>query len=157
MPPLYFPLLVCSMHLLLQKEVTKLMCNAAEEMLHDYYDLVPELYGLSMCTMNMHSLIHLPYFVQLWGPLWTQSAFAFENMNGSLTRLLHSTRKITEQLSFSLDVNNALQKITAHLVDKESPQLLNYIECRHVRSNMIKLRSHTKVWRMWSYWNNCFY
>ncbi len=69
-------------------------------------------------------------------------------MNGSLTRLLHSTRKITEQLSFSLDVNNALQKITAHLVDKESPQLLNYIECRHVRSNMIKLRSHTKVWRM---------
>ena len=66
-----------------------------------------------------------------------QSAFAFENMNGSL---LHSTRKISEQLSFPLDVNNALQKITVHLVDKESPQLLDYIECKHDRSNMIKLR-----------------
>ena len=69
-----FCLVVCSMHLLLQKRVSRSMCNTAEEMLKDFYDLVPELYGLSMCTMNVHSLIHLPYYVKILGLL--DSAFS---------------------------------------------------------------------------------
>lgn len=143
LPPLYFhhfALLVCSMHLLLQKQVTPIMCNAAEEMLQDFYKLVPELYGISMCTMNVHSLIHLPYFVRLWGPLWTQSAFCFESMNGNLTGIVHSTRKIAEQLSFSLDINQSLHQLSKQLEEKESEQLLNYIiPSHHSRSNMTNL------------------
>ncbi len=144
LPPLYFhhfALLVCSIHLLLQKKISRAMCNAAEEMLNDFYALIPELYGYSLCTVNTHSLIHLPYYVKLWGPLWTHSAFSFESMNGSLTGMLHSTRKIAEQLSFSIDVKHSLQQIISHLEENESPELLKYIECsRHSRSNMIKLQ-----------------
>ena len=106
-PPLYFhhyALLVCALHLLLQRKISPVMCNAAEEMLLDFYKLFPELYGASKCTMNVHSLKHLPYFVRLWGPLWTHSAFSFESMNGALTSLVHSTRKTAEQLSFSVDI-----------------------------------------------------
>ncbi len=40
LPPLYFhyfALLVCSIHLLLQNKISTAMCNAAEEMLNDFY------------------------------------------------------------------------------------------------------------------------
>ncbi len=110
-------------------------------MLNDFYALIPELYGYSLCTINVHSLIHLPYYVKLWGPLWTHSAFSFESMNGSLTGMLHSTRKIAEQLSFSIDVKHSLQKVISRLEENESPELLKYIGCcHHSRSNMIKLQ-----------------
>ena len=63
------------MHLLLQKQLSVVQCDAAEEMLNDFCNIFPELYGDISCTINMHSLIHIPYFVRLWGPLWCQSAF----------------------------------------------------------------------------------
>ncbi len=78
-----------------------------------------------------------------WAPLWTHSAFSFESMNGSLTAMLHSTRKIAEQLSFSIDVRHSLQQIICcRLEEKESPELLMSIECypHHSWSNMIKLQ-----------------
>ena len=84
LPPLYlhhFALLVCFIHILLQKQITQVRCNAVEEMLLDFYNLFPKLYGLSNCTMN-------PYFLCLWGPLWTHSAFSFKSMNGSLTAMV---------------------------------------------------------------------
>ncbi len=145
LPPLYFhhyALLVCALHLLLQRKITPVMCNAAEEMLLDFYKLFPELYGASKCTMNVYSLKHLPYFVRLWGPLWTHSAFSFESMNGALTSLVHSTRKTAEQLSFSLDIKHSLQELETILAEKESSDILNYIGCdssHTARSNMTKL------------------
>ena len=144
LPPLYFhhyALLVCALHLLLQEQISPVMCNAAEEMLLDFNKLFPELYGISKCTMNVHSLNHLPYFVRLWGPLWTHSAFSFESMNGALTSLVHSTRKVAEQVSFSLNIKHSLQELQAILAEKESSEVLKYIDCdnRHTRCNMTKL------------------
>ena len=144
LPPLYFhhfALLVCSMHILLQKKCSVAMCNAAQEMLQDFYMLLPELYDKSMCTINAHLLIHLPYFVKLWGPLWTHLAFSFESMSGTLTGMVHSTRKVAEQLLFCLDVRNTLQVIICELETKESPEVLTYLNHhQHRRSNMIKLK-----------------
>ena len=131
LPPLYFhhfSLLVCSMHLLLQTRLSVVQTRAAEEMLQDFCSFLPELYGLSGCTMNAHCLIHLPYFVRKWGPLWTHSAFPFESMNGALTNMVHSTRKIAEQLSFSLDVKLSLQEIYVHLEEKDTDKLLDYLK-----------------------------
>ena len=152
LPPLYFhhyALLVCALHLLLQRKITPVMCNAAEEMLLDFYMLFPELYGASKCTMNVHSLKHLPYFVRLWGPLWTHSAFSFESMNGALTSMVHSTRKVAEQLSFSLDIKHSLQELEAILAEKESGDISNYIGCDSSRrSNMTMLTNGYAIGRM---------
>lgn len=66
LPPLYFhhfALLVCAMHILLSKEITDMECGAAEEMLQYFCMFLPELYGIRSCTMNAHSLLHLPYYV----------------------------------------------------------------------------------------------
>ena len=140
LPALYFhhyALLVCSMHLLLQKQLSVVQCDAAEEMLNDFCNIFPELYGDISCTINMHSLIHIPYFVRLWGPLWCQSAFSFESHNGNLISMVHSKRRVAEQLSFSLNVRQALQKISGYLEKHESQDLLKYLDYNHhSRSNM---------------------
>ena len=60
------------------------------------------MHGEFSCTMNAQLLVHMPYFVHLWGPLW--SAFSFESHNGHLVKMIHSTHKVAEQLSFSLNV-----------------------------------------------------
>ena len=46
LPPLYFhhfALLVCAIHILLQKQLSQIQCHAAEEMLIDFHHLFPEL------------------------------------------------------------------------------------------------------------------
>ena len=69
---------------------------------------MPELYGAESCTLNMHSLIHLASFVEMWGPLWAYSCFGFENMNGHLKKMFHGTRQILYQLVFTVQAQQAL-------------------------------------------------
>ena len=52
----------------------------------------------------------------------------FKSMNGSLTRMIHSSRKVAQQLSFAaVDVKQTLHKIYSVLEDKDSDELLNYL------------------------------
>ena len=71
-----------------------------QECLNKFYELIPNLYGPGLCTINMHSLIHLVRFVKLWGPLCTHAAFGCESMNGKLKQHLHvhDTRSILSQV-----------------------------------------------------------
>ena len=50
------------MHLLLLEEITTTQCGAANEMLTDFYKLLPDLYGPLSCTMNAHCLTHIAYY-----------------------------------------------------------------------------------------------
>ena len=123
LPPLYlhhYALLVCALHILLQSRLTDVQIQAAEDMLKYFYFLLPELYGSTSCTLNAHLLIHLTKYVRLWGPLWTQSCLGFESMNASM---IHSTRKVAEQLSFSSDV---IQTIADKLIQKLYIQLISF-------------------------------
>ena len=78
------------MHLLLQQDLNRNEIDAAEVMLKDFCSLLPELYGEANCTINAHLLLHLTHYVRLCGPLWTHSAFGFENKNGIVKNLSHS-------------------------------------------------------------------
>ena len=63
LPPLYlhhFALLVCAMHILLQGKIALSHIDAAELMLNEFYVMMPELYGESSCTPNVHSLYVSP-------------------------------------------------------------------------------------------------
>ena len=143
LPPLYFhhfSLLVCAIHILLQKHITLTECGAAEEMLLDFYSILPELYGETSCTINAHTLTHLAYYVRLLGPCWTHSAFSFESYNGTIKRAINSTRKVAEQLTYCLDVKLSLQQIYSDLESKESDECLQFLNIRRKsHSNMTKL------------------
>jgi len=130
MPPLYlhhFALLVCSIHILLQPKLTETQIKAAEEMLQDYYLLLPDLYGISSCTLNAHSLSHLSLYARIWGPLWVYSLFGFENLNGHLTSMITSKYKIAEQLSFSINICQSIVSHADKLVETENEETLTFI------------------------------
>ncbi len=130
LPPLYFhhyALLVCSIHILLQTKLKETQIKAAEQMLLDYYTLLPELYGDKSCTLNAHSLTHLCLYVRLWGPLWSHSLLGFESYNGHITSMIHSKYRVAEQLAFSIDVNQTIGCLEERLVQAESDTTLKYI------------------------------
>lgn len=130
LPPLYvhhYSLLVCAIHILLQSKLKEAQIKAAEEMLKDFHKLLPELYGENSCTLNAHSLTHLTLYVKLWGPLWTHSLFGFESFNGHITSMIHSKYRVAEQLSFALDVNQAIGNLADKLVSVENEQTLHFL------------------------------
>ena len=108
--------------------ITQAQIDAAEEMLTDFYYLMPELYGESSCTHNCHLLSHLAKYVRLWGPLWPYSAFGFENKNGCLKHIFHGKSSIVDQLLFNTDVLYTLQCVHNKLADVESEETVAYID-----------------------------
>lgn len=115
------------MHILLSDSVSLTQVDAAEHMLKDYYNLLPELYGEGSCTANAHLLSHLAKFVRMWGPLWTHSAFGFESKNGQIKHFFHGCSDILHQLIFNIDVSHTLQFIHTKLIEHESEQTLQYL------------------------------
>lgn len=87
----HLSLLVSAIHILLASDV-----DFAHSLLVAFYNLLPQLYPSKICTMNMHSLVHLSKFVHCWRPLWCYSCFGFESMNGHprliLPQLIHNIR-----------------------------------------------------------------
>ena len=144
LPPLYFhhySLLVSAIHILLQSKLTAEQIQAAEVMLQDYYQLLPDLYGETSCTLNAHCLTHLTMYVRLWGPLWTHSLFGYESMNGHITSMIHSKRKIGEQLLFSIDVCQTVGNLADRLIGVENEATFSFIaplstSFAHQRKNM---------------------
>jgi hypothetical protein len=148
LPPLYFHhfgLLVCAMHILLQSQVSNTQIQAAQNMLDDFYLLLPELYGNRICVLNMHLLSHMAYFVRLWGPLWTHSAFGFESMNGHITGMIHSSYNIAEQLLFSIDVATTMSILADRLKSVEDEETLTILSDTQgiSRKNMLLLFTGT--------------
>ena len=114
LPSLYYHhyvLLVSALHILLQESISLEQLNAAEMMIKDFISLMPELYGENNCTANVHMLLHLPIYARMWGPLWTQSTFAFESKNGHLKQLSHGKSSFYQQMLFNIDVSQTLQLI----------------------------------------------
>ena len=134
MPPLYYfhhsGLLVCAMHIVLQNQISSALVQAAQDMLDDFYLLLPELYGNQICVLNMHLLSHMVNFVRLWGPLWTHSAFRFESMNGHITGMIHSRYNIAKQLLFSIDVATTMSVLADKLKSVEDEETLSYLTFR---------------------------
>lgn len=89
---------MCALHILLSDSIEPPQIDAAEQIILDFYKLLPELYGDGSCTHNAHLLCHLTKFVRLWGPLWTHSTFDFENKHGHLKHLFHGKHHIVKQL-----------------------------------------------------------
>ena len=147
LPSLYwhhYALLVCAIHILLKDSITHASLEAAERMLADFHNFLPALYGEGSCTANAHLLTHLTKYVRLWGPLWTHSAFGFENKNGQLKHLFHGKSDVVNQLLFNINVGYALQLMYPKLGSYESEDVMKFIyQTNAPRSNMILIGQNT--------------
>ena len=94
----HWMLLVISLHLLCQDVVSPENMSTAEVSLHKFVILVENLYGIEHVSYNVHQMIHLANAVKQWGPLWSSSAFLFENNNGNLLKLFHGTKHVSQQV-----------------------------------------------------------
>ena len=98
--------------------------------------------------MNVHCLTHIPHFVHLWQPVWIHSGYLFDGYNGSLLKMVHSTRKVAEQLSFALDAKQSLQNIYYYLESRESEKLLTFLQYTIHTRNMTKLKYSNTIRNM---------
>jgi len=109
----------CSfMHILLKSSVFVEEIDAAEVMLLDFCELIPQLYGEKFCSRNAHLLTHLCKFVRLWGPLWTHSLFGYENKNGHIKHLFHGNGDIYHQIIHNVDASLTMQQMRHHIQDE---------------------------------------
>lgn len=122
LPPDYLHhlnLLVKAIHLLLAKQISSSDISAASTMLDIFYLKALDLYPENFCSMNVHSLIHLPQTVKNFGPLWAYSCFGFENMNGHLKKHTHGTTNVLPQLVRNLRFH---QNMLSRQYNKENHQ-----------------------------------
>ena len=148
LPSLYwhhYSILVTAIHILFSDSISMAQVDAAEQMLVDFYNLLPDLYGEASCTANAHLLSHLVKYVRLWGPLWTHSAFGFESKNGQLKHFFHGKAEIHHQLLFNIDVSYTLQHIHMKLLQHESDKTLSYLNYSHSRPNMTCVGDHAYI------------
>ena len=148
LPPLFwhhYALLVCALHILLSDSIEPSQIDAAEQMILNFYKLLPELYGDSSYTHNAHLLCHLIKFVRLWGPLWTHSAFDFENKHGHLKHLFHGKNHIVKQLLFYVDIKTTLQLLHPKLVKIDNDNMVAFLNHRAPRSNMECISDHAYI------------
>ena len=142
-------LLVCSMHILLNKSISSANLQKAEQMLLAFYNTLPQLYPQEACTYNMHSMIHVCESVKRCGPLWTYSCFGFENMNGYLKKHCHGTRNVLPQLVRNLRMKQLTSSSSEDKGDGARGRIAHktlssdYIQV--LRTNNYSVTSHTPV------------
>lgn len=92
----HFQLLSSSIYCLLKDKIPIEDMLDAEKKLNRFVDEFETLYGANNVTFNIHLTRHIVDAVRNLGPLWAQSAFAFEANNAILTKttsknaILHS-------------------------------------------------------------------
>ena len=137
-------LLLCNgIRLLIQETITSSMIIKSRNCLHKFITLVPDLYGLSCVSYNIHILCHLPDAVQNWGPLWSHSAFVYEDIIGVLKKMYHGTQLVPKQVFKYFSAWNKLQSFSCLLLTSEeevvdmyrnlssSKCVFNAVQCRN--------------------------
>lgn len=106
--PVYFfhwCLLASAVGILCSDSISQDSIVQASEMLKDFVVLMGIIYGPTKCTMNVHLLQHLSYYVTRRGPLWSYSCFAFESLNAFLKSMVHGTHHAMEQIGCALGLS----------------------------------------------------
>ena len=119
----------------------------ADGMLQDFVLLMGILYGPTRCTMNVHLLQHLAYYVSRRGPLWAYSCFAFESMNAFIKPLVHGTHHAMEQIGCAIGLcfglSNFTKKILQHNdIPRDSKMLLRSLTGYSKSSNKVSAKVH---------------
>ena len=118
LPALYmfhWSLLVAAVGILGSENISKSDLVIADQMLKDFVILAENLCGVKTCTMNVHQLTHLSFYVMKRGPLWAYSCFAFESFNAIIKSLGHGTHHAAEEIGCALGLSPGLPRFFMNL------------------------------------------
>lgn len=114
--------LLCSaIYIFLGTNISPEEMRKASSRINEFVEKFEKLYGAEHMVMNIHSLLHLEWSVKNWGPLWAQSAFCFENMNGVLARFVKGNRFPLHQIWTKYLISRSLSP-----VDKPGTTIARY-------------------------------
>lgn len=106
----HFRLLSSAIYLLSKQNISIEDIGIAGNQLNEFVDNFEILYGKSNVTINTHLLRHLAASVMNLGPLWAQSAYAFEANNGIVAKGNTCTKDIVHQLTWKYVMKNTIPK-----------------------------------------------
>lgn len=107
-------LLSVSTYILCKSEITESDLNNAGEMLVKFADGFEDVFGKSSVTMNVHLLRHYKNSVMNNGPLWSQSLFAAESMNGILAKYVKSPNGVMQQIADKYVIRKSYERKKVH-------------------------------------------
>ncbi|XP_040064985.1 uncharacterized protein LOC115322291 [Ixodes scapularis] len=114
LPPVYYKnwvQFVYLMHFLLKESIPLDELRSVAKQMKLFLKEYEKLYGKEHITYNAHLLLPLVDSVREWGPLWNYSAYSFENMNGSIVKLVNGTRYAHWQIVEKYLIMSALPKL----------------------------------------------
>ena len=121
-----YALFVESIFILLQDSICEEDLKVCEEKLLIFVAKCQEMFGLSVMTFNIHSLLHLVEAVRMTGPLWATSTFPFEGAIFYLKQAVTGPKGVYDEIA-----KRTLLKITFDYTLKKhatSKSCLNYCE-----------------------------
>lgn len=129
-------LLVESLHILLQTDLTFADIDKADEMLHDFVFGVQDLYSKTDMTFNVHQCLHIARSVANWGPLWAHCTFAFENANRLLLKAIHCSKGVNQQIVRYINMQHSVQILEEAITPHSSETVSKY--CKNLSKTEVK-------------------
>lgn len=126
----HWALLVEGTSILVKKSILKSEVKYAAECLNEFILGVQSLYGEKYMSFNVHLLSHLAISVENWGPLYTHSAFIYEDFNQTILAYVKSPNGVELQIcdSFRLKcVIDQLSRLHWNDLDYHQKQFLEKI------------------------------
>ncbi|XP_059477522.1 uncharacterized protein LOC132197926 [Neocloeon triangulifer] len=131
----HWKLLVGSMQLLLQDEVSATDVEKAEKMLEIFTADTEKLYGTCEMTYDIHQLTHFGQSVRLWGPLWAHTAYPFEAALKTSKKIIEDTKGVPHQIVQRINLTNCLS-FMERFIDVKDEELQTFchslLDCRKV-------------------------
>lgn len=81
----------------------------AECLMQKFVEEFESLYGERQLSYNVHQMLHLNLSIRRWGPLSQNSAFQFENFIGNISKMVHGSKHISQELINNIKVSQGLQ------------------------------------------------
>lgn len=135
-------LFVDSIFSLLKDSITQEEINACEYKLVKSVGECELLYGVSFITYNVHSLLHYYESARRTGPLWSNSAFLFENAIFKFIRQINASNGCLKQIA-----EKWLRKLMFEsYIENNSSNAKSSVEyCRVIFENRAPLQKSTKL------------
>ncbi|XP_044594889.1 uncharacterized protein LOC123272257 [Cotesia glomerata] len=107
----HWALLVDGIAILTKKSIMKSEIVYADKCLKEFLVGVESLYGKKYVSFNVHLLAHLGRSVENWGPLFTHSAFIYEDFNQSIENSVKSPNGVSIQICDSFRLKCVIDRL----------------------------------------------
>ncbi|CAG5071513.1 Similar to ninaC: Neither inactivation nor afterpotential protein C (Drosophila melanogaster) [Cotesia congregata] len=129
----HWTLLVDGISILVKQSIAKSEIIYARQCLISFINGVETLYGKKHVSYNVHQLAHLPESVENWGPLFTHSAFIYEDFYQTIQNYVKSANGVSIQICDAFRLKCVIDRLLI-ICDKD----LNFNQ-REYLNNVLKL------------------